>query len=84
MAIYIGGKKWKLRINGVALNINIPTSIPITNGIVLLSSDGFMLKDVNNLYMTATDIDDYENKLLSFDDYILKDLNELYLTTKGE
>lgn len=78
MAIYIGGTKCKLRINGVACNLNIPTSIPITNGIRLLSSDGFTLKDANNLYMTATEY----VQVSSLDNCVLQDINNLYLTTR--
>ena len=84
MAIYIGGKKNKILANGVAHNVDIPTSVPISNGIMLLTSDGFMLRDENHLRVTSTDIDEYKNKFLSFDGIILKDKNDRYLTTKGE
>ena len=53
MAIYVGGQKWKLMLNGVSYNMYIPSSVPITNGVRLLSSDGFILKDINNLYITV-------------------------------
>lgn len=84
MAIYIGGKKNKILANGVSHNVDIPTSVPISNGIMLLTSDGFMLRDKNNLRATSTDIDEYENKFLSSDEIIIKDKNDRYLTTKGE
>ena len=82
MAIYTGGKKCKLPINGVSHNIDIPTSVPISNGIMLLTSDGFMLRDRNNLRTTSTDVDEYENKLLSSDGIILKDKNDRYITSE--
>lgn len=53
MAIYIGGQKWKLMLDGVSYNMYIPSSVPITNGVRLLSSDDFTLKDINNLYITV-------------------------------
>lgn len=81
MAIYIGGKKNKILANGVSHNVDIPTSVPISNGIMLLTSDGFMLRDRNNLRATSTDIDEYENKILSSDGIILKDKNDRYMTS---
>ena len=53
MAIYVGGQKWKIMLNGIPYNMHIPSSTPITNGIRLLSSDDFILKDINNLYITV-------------------------------
>ena len=82
MAIYIGGTKCKLCINGVMYNINIPTSTPITNGVILLSSDGFSLTDSNGLKLIPKE--EYDDRLLPLDNHILKDLNEVYLTTRKD
>jgi hypothetical protein len=86
MAIYIGGKKCRLYINGILYKINIPTFIPITNGIRLLSSDDFILMDSNGTYLIPNDYTESvaDNVVLSLDNYILTDINGLYLTTKGE
>lgn len=81
MAIYIGGKKNKILANGVSHNVDISPSVPISNGIMLLTSDGFMLRDKNHLRTTSTDIDEYENKILSSDGIILKDKNDRYMTS---
>lgn len=53
MAIYIGGTKYKVILDGKTFCLNIPSPIPITNGIRLLSSDDYILKDINNLYLTV-------------------------------
>lgn len=53
MAIYIGGQKYKLIVGGNVCSLNVPSSTPITNGVRLLSSDDFILKDINNLYITV-------------------------------
>jgi hypothetical protein len=53
MGLYIGSAKQKLILNGETLCLNIPTAIPITNGDLLLSSDDYILKDMNGLYLTV-------------------------------
>lgn len=53
MGLYIGGAKYKLIVGGDVCNLNVYTPTPITNGIRLLSSDDFILKDINNLYLTV-------------------------------
>ena len=78
MALYVGEKKWKLMLNGVAYNMHIPTSIPITNGIRLLSSDGFTIKDTKGIYLTAFEY----IQSLSSDGSILTDNENNYLTIK--
>lgn len=51
MGVYIGSNKIKVNINGTLYKFNL--SSPITNGVALKSSDNYILKDVNGLYITA-------------------------------
>lgn len=54
MALYLGnGEKVKIKLNNVLYNMNLYSSTPILNGIMLLSSEGYVLKDANGLYLTA-------------------------------
>lgn len=56
MALYLGSdKKRKIYLNGVMYKLNLFSEIPILNGIKLLSSDGYILKDINGLYLTVKD-----------------------------
>lgn len=53
MAIYLGGIKYNLMLGGTVYDLNIYSSTPITNGIRLISSDNYILKDSNGLYLTT-------------------------------
>lgn len=53
MALYIGSDKVKVNINGIAYCLNLFFASPITNGIRLLSSDNFILKDSKGVYLTT-------------------------------
>ena len=53
MAIYIGSNKQKITSDDSSFRLNIFSTTPITNGIRLLSSENYMLKDKNGLYLTA-------------------------------
>lgn len=54
MALYLGSsEKLKININNVTHYLNLFFEAPITNGIRLLSSDGYILKDSNGLYITT-------------------------------
>lgn len=56
MALYLGNsKKLKLIFNNEVYRLNLFTETPITNGIRLLSSDGYILKDINGIYLTVLD-----------------------------
>lgn len=55
MALYLGDKKIKININGVIYKLNLYSQTLITNGIRLLSSDNYILKDSNGFYITAKD-----------------------------
>lgn len=54
MALYLGsyGKR-KIIINNVVYNLNLFSTTPIINGVKLLSSDNYTLRDSNGLYLTA-------------------------------
>ena len=54
MALYLGSSKTKLKVNlnGVAYYLNLFSKQPITNGIRMLSSENYILKDSNGLYLT--------------------------------
>lgn len=52
MPIYIGGTKCKIISGGVPCEINTYSPIIVTNGVRLLSSDDYVLKDKNNIYLT--------------------------------
>jgi hypothetical protein len=84
MALYVGGIKRKVILNGNVYSMNIYSSTPITNGIKLLTSEGYILVDLNGLYITAKDVEGYRVQIATFDDEILQDANESYLIVKEE
>lgn len=51
MVINIGRKQYNIFLNGKAYALVIPSSI--TNGIKLLSSDNYILTDINGIYLTT-------------------------------
>lgn len=53
MALYLGNSKVKINLNDIVYCLNLASTPPITNGIKLLSSDGYILKDINGLYLIA-------------------------------
>lgn len=53
MALYLGSDMIKININGASYHLNLFSDVPIINGIKLLSSEGYVLKDINGLYLTA-------------------------------
>ena len=56
MALYLGSsEKLKLILNNEVYRFNLFSSNPITNGIRLLSSEGYILRDINGLYLTVID-----------------------------
>lgn len=53
MALYTGnGNIVKVYINGISYRLRIG-EMSMTNGIKLLSSEDFILKDKNNVYLTV-------------------------------
>lgn len=53
MALYLGGNKVKINLDGVTYCLNLFSTTPIINGVLLLSSDGYILKDLNEVYLTS-------------------------------
>ena len=53
MALYLGNKKVKLYLDNVLYYVNLFSHSPIVNGVLLKSSDDFILKSLDGLYMTA-------------------------------
>jgi hypothetical protein len=52
MGLYLGdGEKLKLNIGNTICNLIIPATVTILNNIILLSSDNYILKDSNGVYL---------------------------------
>ena len=81
MALYLGSHgNCKVMLNGIRYILN-PSKIISTESekIALLSSDNYLLQDINGIYLLPAD--HYtDNFLISLDNYILKDINDIYLT----
>lgn len=78
MGLYSGGTKIRLVVGNKVFGTKLYSSIPITDGIRLLTSDGELLVDSKNLYVTSG----IKIKLLTSDDCILQDMNNKYLIIK--
>ena len=58
MGLYLGNEKMKLRLNDLLMRLNIhPSSDPITEVIRLLSSDNYILKDLNDIYLIPKEVE---------------------------
>ena len=53
MALYLGTYRVKINLDDMAYNLNLFSETLILNGIQLLSSESYILRDVNGLYLTA-------------------------------
>ena len=53
MALYLGSNLVKINLNNTMYHLNLFSSNIILNGIKLLSSEGYTLRDTNGLYLTA-------------------------------
>lgn len=53
MALSLGNDKVKIYLDGILYKLNLYSATPITNGIVLLSADEYILKDLNGLFITT-------------------------------
>lgn len=58
MALYLGSERVKINLNGVQYYLGLFSDPLITNGIKLLSSEGYMLKSSNGIYLTTKDGDE--------------------------
>lgn len=85
MSLYLGNEKVKINLGGNTYCLNIFSNIPIINRTRLLSLEGYVLKDINNAYLTVKQqeiINDVE--LWSSDDYSLMSANDLFLIPKED
>lgn len=57
MALYLGDNKVKINLNGIMCSLNLFSSNLILNGVSLLSSEGYILRDSNGLYLTTKESD---------------------------
>ena len=57
MALYLGSDKVKINLDSVTYYLNLYSTTPITNGIMLLSSEGYILKDSNGLYLSTQEVE---------------------------
>lgn len=53
MALFLGSDRVKINLGGVVYCLNLHSTIPSANSIRLLSSDNYILKDFNGLYLTV-------------------------------
>lgn len=53
MALYLGNDEVKICLDGILYKLNLHSTTPIINGVLLLSADGYILKDLNGLFITA-------------------------------
>lgn len=84
MALYFNGSAKILNLNGKAYYVNLITAPLNLNDVVLLSSDGYILRDSNGLYIITPRVsgDVVETPTVSSDGYILKDKKGIYLSNK--
>lgn len=88
MALYLGSsEELKINLDGVIYYLNLITSTLDKNYIALLSSDNFILRDSNGLYLLPSDAEMSViggTMMLTSDNYILQDINGLYLITEED
>ena len=86
MGLCLGNKLVTVGLNGKIYYCNIFSTTPAINGMMLSTSEGYRLKDFNDLYLISNNHSQnvVDNLMLSFDKYILKEINGLYLTTNKE
>ena len=84
MALYLGENRVKINLNGNIYCLNLFSHNSTIDYVSLLSSDNYILKDSNGLYLLPSDYISpvLDKTLLSLDGYILKDSNGIYLTIK--
>jgi len=56
MALYLGSsEKLQINLNGTACDLKLYSETPVVNGDLPISSDGYVLRDLSLLYLTAKD-----------------------------
>lgn len=53
MILYLNDNKVQINIDGILYNINVSSDQTFIEGVVLLTSEGLILKDIRDLYLTA-------------------------------
>lgn len=53
MALYLGRDKIKVNLDGVIYCLGLYSKTPVIETVMLLSSDGSILQDINGLYLTT-------------------------------
>lgn len=53
MGLYLGGQKFKIILNGTLYGFKLYSALPTIKDILLSSSDDYLLKDFNGLYLTV-------------------------------
>ena len=53
MALYLGSDKVKVNLDNKVHHLNLVVITPSIVGVKLLSSDDYVLKDLNGLYLTS-------------------------------
>lgn len=80
MALYLGNQKVKLNLNGIAYKLNMFSEASI----LLLSSDDYILQDINGIYLIPNDSPAVTVKLLLSDGRAIKESNGLFLVYKED
>lgn len=57
MALAMGNDKVRIYLDGVLYRLNLYSATPIANGILLVTADDYIIKDVNGLFITAKEED---------------------------
>lgn len=58
MALHLGNsEKLKIILDGVIYRLSVFSEKPFINGVLLFSSDDYILKDANGIYLTVQEID---------------------------
>ena len=56
MGLYLGTNKVKITMADGVYNMQLFSTTPIANGIRLLSSEGYVLQDVNGVYLIVEEV----------------------------
>ena len=81
MALYLGEHRVKINLDGIVYCLNV-----VSDRVLLLSSDNYILQDSNEIYLVPNDPTVVTSGILmlSSDGCVLKDSEGLYITTKEE